>query len=748
VLSLQLKSTMSESTPMDTQTLGIFAAVLVIVGSAVYLGMGGGGSVKPGGGGGAGSSTGAAAKKEEKAKADENKFPAGPMKIFFGSQTGTAEGFGRTLMEEAKQNGFDAETVDLEDFEPEELADITNAVFLMATYGEGEPTDNSSKFMGWIREQSDPIEAGFLAKCCFTVFGLGNTQYEHYNKMGRSTNELLEKHGARRVCAYGEGDDDSTLEEDFDKWRDAMWPVMIAAFHPDGAAADEDGEGLLAGEGGMSESRKRSRTTSKVDLEFTTRVVMDEEVADLKRTREYDLGHLNAESMKLVSSANPAKQTPKSLDVSGKIQIHSSSKFYFISAECPVSLNRELRTPADGGCTRHVEVDISNSGLSYQTADNLAVLPENSAGVVADLCSSMGYQEDEFFVLEACNASTKFKHQFPTPCTVGDALRRYCDIQCIPRHATVCSLLPYVTDVKQRQWLEDLTDKNNRPKFKAYIEEGGRSLSLLLGRGGDLSSCRLPLADFIHITPRLQPRYYTISSSSSVHPTSIHVTVALTEKILPDGRKFQGVCSSDLVSHDPTAGSSLLRVFVRASTFRLPESLSTPVLMVGPGTGIAPMRALLQEREHQQQQQQQLASAKKSSSSKKNNSSSAATMENVLYFGCKDRNQDYIYQDELLAFEQSGVLTQLHVAFSREQKKKVYVQHLVQRPEDAAAICRMLLDEGGHVYVCGATAMGNDVHEALLSVLQQTRGMTAAAAASYLKELSHSGRYVQELWSA
>lgn len=78
--------------------------------------------------------------------------------------------------------GFEAETVDLEDFEPETLADITNAVFLMATYGEGEPTDNSAKFMNWLREQASSIEAGFLAKTCFTVFGLGNTQYEHYNK--------------------------------------------------------------------------------------------------------------------------------------------------------------------------------------------------------------------------------------------------------------------------------------------------------------------------------------------------------------------------------------------------------------------------------------------------------------------------------------------------------------------------------------------------------------------------------------
>lgn len=222
------------------------------------------------------------------------------------------------------------------------------------------------------------------------------------------------------------------------------------------------------------------------------------------------------------------------------------------------------------------------AGVTYESADNLAVLPENSSEAVLGICAAMGYDQDEFFVLEPTDPSnTKFKHMFPTPCTVSDALRRYCDIQCIPRHATMCHLVPYVTDAKQKAWLENITDKANRPQFKSYIEEGGRSLSVLLAKGGELSSCRVPLADFLHITPRLQPRYYTISSSSNVHPRSIHITVALTEKNLPDGRKFRGVCSADLVAHDPAQGLAPARVFVRPSTFRLPESLSTPVLMIG-----------------------------------------------------------------------------------------------------------------------------------------------------------------------
>ena len=172
--------------------------------------------------------------------------------------------------------------------------------------------------------------------------------------MGRTTNELLEKHGARRVCPYGEGDDDATLEEDFDKWRDAIWPVMIAAFHPDGA--EEDAADVLPGEGGISESRKRVRTSSKVEIEFAARPVLEEEVADLKRSREYDVGH--ADSKK--SSAGE-----------GKLFINSSTKFYFTAEDCPVIVNKELREPADGGVTRHIEVDISKSGMALAHYDIL-----------------------------------------------------------------------------------------------------------------------------------------------------------------------------------------------------------------------------------------------------------------------------------------------------------------------------------------------------------------------------------------
>lgn len=710
---------------IEPKHLGIAGIVVILIASVVYLNMGSGASKKTEGGA---NNTKKKTTAEDASKL-EKKYPAGPMKVFFGSQTGTAEGFARTIMEEGKQKGFDAQTVDLEDFDPASLAEVTNAVFLMATYGEGEPTDNSAKFHAWLRDDAKAIESGFLNKTNFTVFGLGNRQYEHYNKMGKLTNELLEKHGGRRVYVYGEGDDDGTLEEDFDKWREGLWPVMVAVFHPEAALADS-----INGDS-MESTRSRTRTASIVELDFRTTTVPASEVPAILASRRYELG----ESTKGASVKGSS---------SGGLKINSSTKYYFTAPECEVICNRELRSPEDGGSTRHVEIDLSSSGLTYHTADNLAVLPENSDEVVEAICSSQGYNADEYFILESGDgAESKFKHMFPTPCTIGDALRRYCDVQGIPRHSAVSALIPYVTDEAQRAWVERITEKANRPMFKVSIEEAGRSLCDLLAAGGELSSCKIPLADFLSMVPRLQPRYYTISSSSALHPTAVHITVALTEKHLPGGRKFRGVCSSDLQTRvpkkssgkskksAPAAAKSTVRVFVRPSTFRLPASLDVPIVMIGPGTGIAPMRALLQDRKWQFDQLS--ASAKKQKKPR-----------NILYFGCKSRAQDYIYADELQALQDGGVLTELHVAFSREQKQKVYVQHLIKRPGDADSITSLLSDHGAYLYVCGATAMGNDVHEALVTIFQDKKGMTSEAATAFLKDLQHGGRYVQELWSA
>lgn len=622
----------------------------------------------------------------EQANAENESPPGDAINIYFGSQTGTAESFGQTIAAEGLRHGFQMDVIDLEDFSAEKLLSTGNAIFLMATYGDGEPTDNAAEFTTWLNNKNEELPSDYLAGVDFTVFGLGNKQYDHYNFMGKTTNEGLEKLGATRMYQYGEGDDDDQLEEDFESWKEGLWEALVARF---GRKGDVNGVQKVA------------------TVPFTVKIIANGDVDDIIPTPE----------------AGAA----------------SSSKFYWQGRDAPVVVNRELRSHgATAGSTRHIEIDLEGTGVTYHTADNLAVLPLNDEDVAQKLCANFGYDPDAVFTLEYDGGH---KPVFPTPCTVLDAFLRFMDISSIPRRSLLEQLVPYVLEDSEREAMRRLSSKEGREEYRRIVEEPGRTLSeLMLER---FSSLSMPLEHFLHIVPHLHPRYYTISSSSSISPSRVHITVAVLEQERSEGRLYRGVCSSFLSKLEPhrvngdegksgaegTEGaktsSARCSVFVRASTFRLPSDPTIPIIMIGPGTGVAPMRALLQERSWQQAQGQSVG-------------------RNWLYFGCRCRDQDYIYQDELEAYDEDGTLDRLRLAFSRAGASKVYVQHLLR--QDAAELWE-LVREGAYVYVCGGTRMGTDVHNELTRIVQQEGTMDAEKSKDFMHALQGDGRYVQELWS-
>ena len=188
--------------------------------------------------------------------------------------------------------------------------------------------------------------------------------------------------------------------------------------------------------------------------------------------------------------------------------------------------NRELRVGSthdnNVGSTRCIEISLEGTGLSYNTADNLAVLPENSPVSVTALCNSLGYSPNQLYSIEHTQNSKDMKDDFPSPFTSRDVLTKFLDLEGLPRASTLEQFIPYLQDEKQKDWLRQLVSKDNRSEFKLKIEnEGKTTFELLLN---ELSSIKIPLVDLMHIVPHMQPRYYTISSSSSLYPTSVHIT--------------------------------------------------------------------------------------------------------------------------------------------------------------------------------------------------------------------------------
>lgn len=648
----------------------------------------------------------AAAAKARKESVDEDPaFPGGRVAILFGSQTGTAEGFADVLKKEGRKHGFAAHAIDLEEYDFEtSLKDEKCVIFVMATYGEGDPTDNAVPFIKWFKNKDGEISDNAFEGVGYTVFGLGNRQYEHYNAISRLVDKKMEGYGAKRVFNYGEGDDDASLDEDFDEWKETLWKELRRQFIIGEADAHEDEHADEGGEGAP-------------ELEYECEEIRASYAAEL-----------------VVQNA-------------GKdVRMKSSTKHFFTSTKTKVVVNRELRRSTVGGSTVHMEFDLRDTGVDYLTADNLAVLPENLPEHVERLAKRLGYDLDQWVSIAPVSEDAKDELPFPSPCTIETILKCYLGINGAPRKGPLKQLSYFARDPAEKAKLLYLAGKEGKDEYQKWILDDERSYVDVLSH---FKSVQLSISALIQLVPFLAPRYYTISSSSLVNPQRVHITVSIITNKKDDGRVFHGVASTylgelnPLSSHDdkkkkkrdsrpgeqgvktprewPTA-----RIFIRPSTFRLPQDPKTPVILIGPGTGIAPMRAFLHERAQQR-------------------ANGVEVGDSFLYFGCRRRDEDFIYREELEHFQSEGVLTQLHLAFSREQAGKVYVQHLIAQNGDA--VYDLIHNQDAHIYVCGATSMGNDVHKVLHQLIQQVGKQSDAQAAQTLKELQDNHRYIQELWA-
>jgi len=308
------------------------------------------------------------------------------------------------------------------------------------------------------------------------------------------------------------------------------------------------------------------------------------------------------------------------------------------------------------------------------------------------------------------------------PISVRDCLTRYCDLTSAPLRSDLKLLAAYASDPTDQKAIARMSSKEGKAEYREKILDDHVGLVDLLKR---CPSIKMPLEHLLSYCSLLPPRFYTISSSSSVYPDSVHLTVAVTKYERKDNSVFNGVCSTHIANCKP--GTSTLRVFNRPSTFRLPKDTTRPIILIGPGTGIAPMRALLQERSYQRTKLGKEVGP------------------NILYFGCKKASQDYLYESELKAFQEAGDLAKLYLAFSREQEEKVYVQHLLSK--NAEESWKLVSDDGAYLYVCGGVKMGHAVSEVLEAIFASRGNMSVESAKAYLSKLTDEGRYVQELWS-
>lgn len=360
--------------------------------------------------------------------------------------------------------------------------------------------------------------------------------------------------------------------------------------------------------------------------------------------------------------------------------------------------NRKLTGENSDKDTRHFEIALEGSGLSYETGDALGVLPANCPELVEELLKTLSFSGEE-----------AVPGRDGKEISIQEALLSYFEITKIP-HA----LLKILAERTRDPLLEKLTAPNVNGELTKFLW-GREIIDLLLA----YRSVTFAPREFVSVLRKLQPRLYSISSSPKCHPAEVHLTVAVVRyESLSKRRK--GICSTFLAER--VQRTSAVPVFVHHNkNFRPPTNLDAPTIMVGPGTGIAPFRAFLQERK-----------------------ALGAKGRNWLFFGDRSAASDFLYREELESMVSDGILTKLNTAFSRDQAEKVYVQN---RMRENARELFAWLEEGGHFYVCGdASRMAKDVDAALHELIQIGGGRTPEQALEYVARLKAERRYQRDVY--
>jgi cytochrome P450/NADPH-cytochrome P450 reductase len=391
-----------------------------------------------------------------------------------------------------------------------------------------------------------------------------------------------------------------------------------------------------------------------------------------------------------------------------------------------VSVNSELQNksganPSDRS-TRHIEVQLP-PGITYRVGDHLSVVPRNDPALVDSVARRFGFLPADQIRLQVAEGR---RAQLPVgdAVSVGRLLTEFVELQQIATRKQIQIMTEHtrcpVTKPKLLAYVGD--DEASTERYRSDVLAMRKSVFDLLE---EHPACELPFHAYLEMLSLLAPRYYSISSSPSGDPARCSVTVGVVEAPASSGRGvYKGVCSNYL-SGRRVGDNVHATVRETKAGFRLPDDPTQPVIMIGPGTGLAPFRGFLQERAHRKAQGAKLGPA-------------------MLFFGCRHPDQDFLYADELKAFAADGI-TELHTAFSRADGPKTYVQHQVTAQKERVW---SLIEQGAIVYVCGdGGKMEPDVKAALVAIYREKSGADAEAGLRWIDDLGTKNRYVLDVWA-
>ncbi|XP_041825448.1 NADPH-dependent diflavin oxidoreductase 1 [Melanotaenia boesemani] len=587
--------------------------------------------------------------------------------ILYGSQTGTAQDTAQRIGRQAQRRHLNVRVLPLDRYDMARLISESLVVFVCATTGQGDPPDNMKNFWRFLFKKSLPM--GSLSQLDCAVLGLGDSSYPKFNFVAKKLHKRLLQLGASMLTPVGLADDQHDLGQDavIDPWLTSFWEKVLSLFPS------------LSSVVPLREDEPLPPTYSFHFL-------------DGKREKTDDRLSIN------MDQSVPCELRP------------------FVAS---MVSNRRVTEPSHFQDVRHIELDITGSSIKFAAGDVVMIRPRNAPEDVHDFCQLLRLDPESTFTLRPKNNSA-VPARLPQPCTVRHLVESYLDIAAVPRRSFFELLSTFSSNELEREKLAEFSSATGQDELHSYCNRPRRTALEVLADFPH-TAAELRVDYLLDLFPEIQPRSFSIASSLKAHPNRIQILVAVVRYKTKLYKPRRGLCSNWLASLDPSQEEVYVPLWLKKGSLRFPIKKETPVIMVGPGTGVAPFRSALQER---------IAEGKTA---------------NVLFFGCRSESKDFYFRTEWELMMKAEQLL-LFSAFSRDQEEKIYVQHRVK--EKAALIWDLIINRMACVYIAGnAKEMPASVCDAVKEVFQQEGGVSAEEAEEMLTAMEKTGRLQMETWS-
>ncbi|ORZ09116.1 hypothetical protein BCR41DRAFT_309714 [Lobosporangium transversale] len=604
-----------------------------------------------------------------------------PRRILFlyGSQTGCAQDVAENAAREARRMHFSATVSAMDDYDRSLLIREHFVVFVASTTGQGEEPDNMKKFWKFLLRKSHPNDA--LDHMEFTVFGLGDSSYIKFNWPAKKLYKRLLQLGATCFYEPAYADDQHYLGVDgtLTPWLEGLWKVALEKY------------------------------PLPAHLEIIPRDVIFQNSFSLKFDPQE-----NGSSMTTLADPNPQPQCQQS------IQSFNKEPGSYLAT---LIKNKRITDPNHTQDVRHIELLIKDPVFpGYHPGDVLTMRPCNLKTDVDEFLEYNGWTaiaDDPFTIVENFSDRPLPKH-IPHRQTIRSLLMNHLNVFSTPRTSFFQLLIYFTANEDEKEKLREFVSPAGQDELYSYCHRMRRTIFEVLK---DFRDVKVPLDYILDLFPIIMPRSFSIASAPLVGELEwkVDLCIAIVHYKTKLFKWRTGVCTRWLKALQ-AAPPAQFWVRIQRGTLKLPKDPAVPVICIGPGTGVAPMRSFLHHRIYAQ-----------------------GATENVLFFGCRKRKMDYHYREEWEQLEREGYL-KLFTACSRDQEEKIYVQHLIE--QQAPLVWDYLHEKQGMILLSGSSSrMPTDVTQALHKVIAAQGQMSVEQATTYLARVEKEGRFQQECWS-